>query len=330
MLADNIGVSRSQRVPGIEILPLRESTIGSDIPEILNAVLRQLGFANGIDPGPWIRQHQGRRPTAIVHAASVVAVDGPSAMTLARDEVEMLLDLIALRRRAAPRLIAGVVGTRSGGQLTVVGSWSEGPGYTGELLGGFISGEDPYSLLDQWTGFAVEPRARLWLSLFADALADQRWDYRIFRLFNLLEGIAKEVVPPTSKVPDPAGGWRKQSNGKPYTAKEARGAVFLLLRDVAAKTNQAETNFTAGIGGAGGGALWDEVGLFVAVRNAVAHRGSWELPSGQQPDAQWVKRHNDLIARGHDGTPNAGADAVIRALRSGSESVLQLALRGGL
>jgi hypothetical protein len=64
--------------------------------------------------------------------------------------------------------------------------WIEHSGYSGNLIGGVIAGEDVHQLQTSWSGLQANPRAQLWVSLYADAVRDPRWDYQSFRCFNLL------------------------------------------------------------------------------------------------------------------------------------------------
>ncbi len=272
---------------------------------------------------------QERRPAALLYVRKVHSVDAESASKICRHTAHDLLNLLALRRDDTPRLLGGVIGvTDSQGVTRHVGSWIDGASYGGNLIGGFISGEDPHGLMQFWDGLSTEPRARLWLSLYADAIADQRWDYRLFRCFNLLEGIAAEIVPSNSPILDAQGQPRLQPDGRPYTTREARGKVYELLRTVAAKTQQSELNFTARRTDGVPVELWDEVALWVAVRNAVAHRGTWMLPEGEVPAARHTSTEAQIVARGHDSTFTSGAWLIVNAIRTAVKATLIAALRG--
>ena len=113
-----------------------------------------------------------------------------------------MLDLMTLLRGAAARLIGGVVGQQAEpGRYDAHDLWIEHSGYTGNLMGGIISGEDVHGLQGLWSDLRANPRAQLWASLYADAVRDTRWDYQFFRCFNLLEAIADEVVRPNAPLP---------------------------------------------------------------------------------------------------------------------------------
>jgi hypothetical protein len=327
MLADNLLSTVPQRVPGIQLIAVQNSTLGSDLIQILNDVARQRGFAAGVDPASALDLIRQRRPSVILQAPVVIAESPKAALEESRRNALMLLDLVTLRRGAPPRLLGGLVSDKNDPQS--VRFWVEGSGYTGNLAGGLLSGEDPVSLLNQWRGIASDPRSQLWLSLYADALGDERWDYRIFRCFNLLEGIASEVLRARQPVTDEAGNPLLRASGRPYTTSQARGKVFELMKLVAGRTSQALQNFAVG-GKTPPRTAWGETAVWVTIRNAVAHRGAWETSAGSKPSARDQHLEAEIRSLGHDGSFLSGAAASQQAIRTAVESALHAALRGNL
>jgi hypothetical protein len=333
-LADNLLLRHAQRVPGMVLTPLGNPTLGTDTCEVLNDVLAQRNFTTRFDPSSWLQKMQRDRPAVVLECRRVLAGSGEQAGQFGRELMHRMLDLMTLRRGAAPRMMAGVVGeaTNPPGSYEYRASWIEHSGYTGNLLGGPLSGEDIPSLVQYWDGLDRDPRTQLWLSLYSDALADMRWDYRLFRCFNLLEGIAIECIdtgllPAKTPILDAASTPRLQSNGKKYTTDHARGKVSALLTRTAARTHHALNKFAAMQNPPmpPEDLLWEDVGIWVTVRNDVAHTGSWRENYSGEPSAHAQTRA--LIAsRGHDGTFDAGRGAVVREIRTAIERVLYAAL----
>ncbi|MFC8234826.1 hypothetical protein [Streptomyces sp. NPDC057284] len=328
VLVDNLLVTARRRIPGMAVIPITGSTLGSDGSQVLNSVLQQFGYKSLIDPDQWLVNMQRRRPAAIMHVEKIRAPTPQVAVAFSRELVREFLDLMALKRGDTPRIIGGVIGgTDSEGAPQCLGSWMDGSQYTGNLIGGFTAGEDPHSINVHWQAARNDPRIRLWLSLYADALSDERWDYRLFRCFNLLEGIATQLIPSKKKVEDAAGKPRLKVDGKPYTAQEARSKVYLLALLVAEKNNQAASNFTYNEKRDGQVDLWEEVNIWVSVRNSVAHTGSWASPKGQSPTTRQSDIERVMSKRGHDGTLASGAWATVRVIRTVVESTLFAALQ---
>jgi hypothetical protein len=197
-------------------------------------------------------------------------------------------------------------------------------------MGGMLSGEDIHRLMRFWEGLSREPRARLWLSLYAEAKADYRWDYRLFRCFQLLEGIASEIVPEGIQILDDDGNLRLTPRGEPYTSDRMHGKVYELLRSVAFVSQAAQVNFTGYRQNDTPVSLWDQVGLWIEIRNEVAHRGSWLPPGGQPPSAKHVAVMADIATRTYGGGVRDGHQAVIMAIEEAVKSTLIAALRDRL
>jgi hypothetical protein len=107
-----------------------------------------------------------------------------------------------------------------------------------------------------------------------------------------LEAIADEVVPSTFPIVDEAGNPRPFRNGKRnFSTQQAQGKVYALLLHLD--------------GAAANDALWDSVGLWVQVRNDVAHEGEWQAP-GPSETSDHAATRAAIIAGGHDGTFESG------------------------
>lgn len=181
-------------------------------------------------------------------------------------------------------------------------------------------------LRSDWASLSSQPRVALWLSLLSDAMMEPRWDYRLFRCFNLLEGVASEAAPRDEPVLDDSGNPRLQANGQPYTTKHARGKVFWLLLKLSSSRTQAESFFSGRRSDGTTFGLWDEVGLWVNIRNEVAHTGSWDRPMEQLTSPVMAAADAEIMARSHDGSALDGQYNVARTIRNSVEAVIRAGL----
>lgn len=331
MLVDNLHLTRPQLVPGLQAMPISGPLVSASVIAALNSIIGSFGFDASWDPNQLPPHIAQQRPTAVLYAPQVLAADAAEAQQESSNLARRLLDLFALRRGDAPRLLVGVVGRNdSNGNVSFEGLWLEGAGYRGNLLGGFISGEDQEGLLAQWKRLDATPRITLWISLYADALADPRWDYRAFRCFNLLEGIATEVLPRAAPIVDPTGSPILKVDGKPYTTADARGKIYELLRKVATAMEEAEGNHVPNPHTPRAPSLWDWLGTWVSIRNEVAHTGSWDLPAGRTPSAKHAAITKRIESFGHDGSFTTGIGSILRAMQLSVDSTLYAFLRGRL
>ena len=337
MVADNVHLTAPHRVPGLAILPLTQASLGMDIAVVLADVMPKLGYQYGVDLPAWLSMVQRRNPAAIVHAPLVLATSPAEAIGYVSQQTHRLLDITAWRRGARPRLLGGlVIETIEGDEdgAAKIYTFVESRGYTGNQLGGLISGEDPDYLLAVWDITQSDPRAQLWLSLYADSLSENRPDYQFFRAFNLLEAIASEVLPRKQVIVNNLGEARLMSNGRTYTTDEARGKIFNLLRRVAQITQYSLSSFITGSpipSADNADVLWDEVDVWVKIRNTVAHRGTWRQPDDDPPDDR-RQALNEKVASFSpiDSVPTMGFDSLLGTVRRASELTLLSVIGGQL
>lgn len=314
-VADGLLITQPQRVPGISLTPFK-AALGDDVMNVLNRIIQGRGIPTILDPQAWRKRMQSNRPAVLVECR-VRAEDAEIATSFSREKIKRLLDMMTLSRGAAATLIAGVTIVHTGqGKQQLHGAWIEHGGYTENLLGGLLAGEDVHALQKLWTGMQANPQAQLWVSLYADAVRDPRWDYQFFRCFSLLEAIADEVVPASFPIVDEAGNPRRLGNSnKNYSTKEARGKVYaLLLRLDRAAANDA---------------LWDSVGLWAQVRNDVAHDGEWQAPRPNESSLHAATRAA-VISAGHDGTFESGTRPFVDRIRDYVKRTLYAAIFGSL
>lgn len=321
LLAEGVLLTRALRVPGMVAQPLSNSTRGLDLAEVLNAVLAQLSLRAQVDPSAWLDEYRRRRPTLVIHADNLHATGPEEAAQVAVEAAADLLALLALRRDAAPTLLAGVIESTDTDPAEHV-VWMGVQPYAGNLLGGFLSGESQAGLVALYEGLAADPRARLWLSLHRDALADARWDFRFFRQFNLLEAMARAYFGENASVVDASGDPIVGANGAPATTRSARGKVYALVRWYLGVSQSAETNFCSD----GSSPLWEEVGVWVGLRDAVAHDGGYRADSAKRITS--AKRVEDAFAQFQRDDPDVDpAWTYLRNIQEATKSIVDAVLR---
>lgn len=336
-IADNLLITKVQRVPGISLQPV-QTVLGEDVRSVLNRFLRERGVIWPCLPRrAWLARMRDDRPAVRVECR-IRAVDSQAAVAFGRPVIKQLLDMMTLRRGAAARLIAGVVlgPGRSPGRKELQDAWIEHSGYNENLLGGNLSGEDMHALQKLWSGLQSNQRAQLWVSLYADAVRDPRWDYQIFRYFSLLEAIADTVVPRNSPILDAAGNPRLMPNKKKesFTTSRKRGKVYALLIHLASVISHTPDSFTSFNSAQKSSMtpedkLWEEVGIWTEIRNDVGHEGAWQ-PVGQQETPGHAEARAGICARGQDGSFDLGAQAVTRSAREAVKLALFAAIGGAL
>lgn len=317
-LADGVLNTRSLHIPGVTLFPIKDSTRGSDVPGIFNSLLSQSNWPSRIDSNTWTSEYSRRRPVVMAVATSVKAKTATSAIQYAYDRVRSFLHLMSLLRGAEPNLISGVaeINDPSQGWKPEL-AWIDGALYGGNLIGGFIAGEDQRSILTSWEAIEVDEKIKLWLSLYSDSNREPRWDFKWFRLFNLLESIGLEKYGDTALVKNFKGATIKKPDSRNILrnvkTKEARGKVYQLVRDASVAASFAESNFCAGTGND----LWDDARIWTDVRNAVAHEGGY-----RETDAvQNLTTRNQRVNAAFAVQPK---DSYLRALDEAVRHVLRM------
>ena len=117
------------------------------------------------------------------------------------------------------------------------------------------------------------PRLSLWFRQLADARDEQRWEYRILRYVNLLEGMVKSTLGEAVVVVDDAGLPRPRDGSNSYTTGQARGAIYMAIAGAA--RHRGDISEDAHCRRA---SLWDMCRLWTIVRNQAAHAGAWASP----------------------------------------------------
>lgn len=330
-LADNLLLTRDLRVPGMILVRLPTSSLGSDGCAVLNAVLEHRQFVNQLDPTAWVEQMRRARPTVWIECPRVRAANAESAVAFGVEAIQQMLNLMAISRDTAPRLVAVVVGQHvGGGRKEIVGFRIEDGIYRGNLAGGILAGEDQCDLLARWSSLQSNTRAQLWVSLYKDAVRENRWDYKLFRCYGLLEALGS-VLLGEEPIYDASGNPRLMHNGCPYTTKQSRGKVYALLLLVAKAINQYPGSFGTQkpTEQPGEDQLWDELEIWVCMRNVVAHEGAWQPPRPNEKST--ITRVRAAIQnRAYDNTFEAGALAEAYAVQATLRTTLLAIIEGKL
>lgn len=252
--------------------------VGRDGRDIVNAQLEALGFVSRVEAPAWGMQLWPRRKLAVA-TLGPVAGDVSTTLLLAR-VVSQVVDLLALSHGGDPRELADVVEISEDDGATwrtLAQMFGSGP-YPGSVLERLATPQHPVSPLDPqvaWQRQLLEPRLAVWLRLHRNLVGELRWDVRMFRAFSLLETIARELYSTDLPVYDDHGAALIDERGAPFTTGNARGLVYKLVSDALATTSISSALLLAHPSRT----LWDEVEVWLAVRNAVAHEGGWQPPA---------------------------------------------------
>lgn len=322
MFVERLLLTNYMRVPGIELLPLSSGNPATGEAEIVNSVLAELDWNAGVDPSQWTDKSSRERPILLVRIARIFAATHEEALLLAHQRRDRLLDIMALQRGSSGVPFATVVQKLvdvEGGRYAEARIYPEGKAYTGNLVGGGVSGEDSQTLLVLDQATEGDPFLRLCVSLFKEAQSESHPDFQYFRYWSLLEVLAADRITAGSKVTD-FGGQPLSAGNTPATTGNARGRVYELIKQWMQRRNHSEHNFASPVSES----LWDMVGIWYARRNATAHYGAFVVGDPRQQSQNWYERalesHNAAEQQG-------GIDMCLFNLREATKTVLLWELR---
>ena len=329
-LIDGVRLERELRTAPLTArpIPIERGFVGRDGRELFNTELTDLGFVTVIDRPIWGTQFGPRHRLALVITDEIEVDNMPTCVLSVDATVGQLADLLALSHGGAPRVFAGVLEVshdRGGRWQPLAVQAGSGP-WPGSLLEKLAVPGEPVGPLDVaglLPGLHSDARVPLWLSMHRGIAGELRWDARVFRLTALLETIAKELIPSGVTVVGWEGDVLLDLEGKPATTKQLRGAIYglllrslrsLSLKDQSLRAHPSRT-------------LWEEVGVWVDIRSAVAHEGIWRPPPSPSRKAAAQRRVAEafeLAGRG-DGL-EGGWMRYAEACGAATEAVLRAAV----
>lgn len=244
--------------------------------------------------------------------------------------VDRARDALVIAYGGQARLLASVMEyLDEGGHWTGLSFRSGGPGWMRSELQALAPHGYPVRDLDPEDivkSMAARPLVGFWCSLFGTIVGEARSDVRVFRLWSLVETIAKRVIALETPVLDGAGTSLELAPGKSATTKEARRRVFLLLHQA---QEALELPHDAAVCHPDHD-LWHEVEVWYGIRNAVAHDGAWLPPPHHAQNVDRQRRVFDaaMHAARPGGQLEEGIDRYRNHLQANVEVVLRAALDG--
>lgn len=329
---DGVRLETELRLPPLSARPigLDRGFVGRDGREIFNRELAEIGYVTSINAPAWGVQFGPRHRLALIESDALDIGEGVAGAQIPNALASRVGDLLALTNGGAPRLLAGVteVSDDEGANWRTLAIMAGSGPFPGSILQSRATESQPIESLDTetlWTHIDDDPRVPLWLSLYRGIAAEPSWDVRMFRACSLLEAVAHEVFPSPVQATNATGEQLLDHGHHPATTRKARGAIYMLSRRCLEALSISDDLLLAH----DTRALWDEVGVWVDVRNSVAHEGHWLAPplaSGKPDRQKRVASAFDIAGLG-DGI-EAGSVRYVAACAAGVEVVLRAAAAG--
>ena len=213
-----------------------------------------------------------QQPITIVHFPLVVADDHETVQEFCSVQTSLLLNSLAVVRDSAgdPFEIAVVrIDQPKAAQFSI-----RRP-YRGNLLTGSLAGEDPQLIQRLMQGAQKEPFRNFLLTLYREAINESNPDFRLMRLWQILELVSDaQDYDPSADLVDEVGS-PITVDGKPVKLKSSTAKAYAVMRDF----QVSDCN------------RWECANVWFGFRSAVAHHGSISnYESLNRPDVRaWVK-----------------------------------------
>lgn len=303
------------RIGNLDVIPLPGLSWLSEI-SLVQQILPHLGLPPLSNVNDAMQRAQAGQPAFVVRLENLDAGTVETAGQMAEDVVRLLVDLLAVHRDGSGAMFAIILIDHSLGRvhhrfLT--------PMYTGNLLGGPISGESPQLIANQLKQAKATPLSIFHLSLYRQALSESGLDSGYFRFWNFLETVANGRGVTGRKLHDWSGNVVQTYGRLRERTDEVK--VFELLRIVFYEFGQLREDFFQS--GTQWNKLSDLVPLWYGFRNATVHYGGFDpiRPQGYSQYSICEEAHKEICSR--HGTRTRGLDEYFRALRESAEIVMR-------
>jgi hypothetical protein len=311
-------ITTRMRLWRYDLIPLRGLSCLDEL-EVVQGFLQEIGQPPLEGTERLVEQARPGHPTAAVYFPHIRADSAAGARIVAEQETELLVALLSLQRGGAGSVMSSLVRDIDGGQLQYQ---HRVPVYRGNIIGGWLSGEMPRTIVARMDVLRRSPMGALYIRLYREAVREPYAEFQYFRLWSLLEMIARHK----GFIGRPLRAWTgatvTNARGHNRTIQgEAEELVFELLRESMAGAF-GDASLAKGLQQ---GLLSQQVPIWYRRRNCIVHGGECYCQDPSLPLAGKVKYANCRAAR----IETAGnADGYLSALREVAEIVLAKELSG--
>jgi hypothetical protein len=297
----------------------REGLGSEDELTAVKSYLAEHGVSN-FDPGDtWRQVSQAGEPCTVVAFETVKADGQDEAVSQGLREADLLLALLSLHRGGYGSIFAAVIVEKASGRM---GLWQNRPIYTGNLLGGFTSGEDSEVLAQQMGRLRASQPAQLYMALLREAMREKDSEFKCFRFWNVLETAARSYNYPGQPMHDWHGNTVPNRRSQARLVQDkAEDIVLEHLRRVLTSRGHNNESFATNLQQ---GKIDEQILIWYRRRNCVAHGGECLC---RNPNLQLSKPKFTNCKNARDEVVAIGDDLYLRTLQAVAVMVVMAELR---
>jgi len=229
---------------------------------------------------------QRSNPAFVLHFPEIIGSSYDEINKYCIEKITLLLLAFALSRDASGEIFGIVLLDRLSGKAM---HYPIANPYIGNLLVGNLSGESPQELQTYLNGLQTKPMNQFFAKLFKEAKREKNTDFQYVRYWQILEILAESRNYDSSKPLLDYDGKPLSDGSQLRYIKGSVNIVFNLLRESQIGNTKDS---------------WENVNIWFAFRNSVAHQGSVSRYTELSQDRNkiWAKHGLDEIQRagGHD------------------------------
>ena len=254
------------RLGQYEVIPF-EGLPCMDELSVVQSFLTQYGFGQITNAEDTLRRAQGGQPTIVVRFPRVIASSVDDAGRCIEEEARLLGDVLSINRISYAEIFGSVLKDLSTGEVFYR---VYTPTYRGNLISGTFFREDPI-IIARLSKARTDCRLQTYLSLYRDALKEERVEVAFLRLWSLMEASARDKGYLKKPRYDWQGNVVKDRKGRAQLIEDrAEQLVFELIRQSLSGPGVAENSWASSLQQ---GRLGELVAIWYRRRNCIGHQG---------------------------------------------------------
>lgn len=257
MFIKGVLISRHVRFDHFEMIPTRQGLDSKDSLDFVNSFIRENTKVQSYFEYSEQRREASRsgEPVVVLHFPYLKASTMEKALEYCEREADKLILALGVIRGAKGNVFENVVVDKITNKVT---NFYRPTSYRGNLLAGDLTGETPSNIDRVFSALDKDTYLEFIARLYNEAKAEPSQDFKCVRYWQILEMLATKNNYPRVPLLDFDNTPLLDSGGKQRECSGSANIVFQLLKD-------------HGYGSKG--KTYDDVCLWVALRDAVAHYG---------------------------------------------------------
>lgn len=315
-----------QQLEGYSITPLQGGMTHRHLLNLANAYLSSAQLPHIPFDQDVEQRFESGSPSIVVDYHHVQARNHADALAHCRQHAGLIFLALGRNRGQLPKEFGGVAFDRNSDQ-----TWHffHAPWYRGNLISDFSAAAVADAVERILPKLQSDPFARLISRSYTEAILEETIDFRLLRLWTILELAAdRHVTKNNTPLQHPDGSPILKANGQAETNQSQVGRVYSYLKSLGSMTSAGTYSDASGTHtiieagdtsnpnykpGARVYSLWQMVKAGYAIRNYVAHEGHFDPAAAAAGD-----QHQQLAAE----SVNTGRPSVLGFVERAAERVL--------